>query len=226
MTMSSSSGLKDTLKSVLPEEILPCQRREDQLPYIKNALMRTLPATDSKNLKNDLEWKFLLDRHSFQKKKQLKKKKSFLTRKQRSELNLLKLPKDGWSYVSLQPIRDMWKDYMRQNLSLFKVPQCIDQEWSTFSSVLAKSELVGAELTVIKSKIPSQVGMSGTVILETKMTFQIVVNDSKLKTLVKDNSVFEFHLDNIKFTIYGKHITTRPSERSVKKIRGQMVPEL
>ncbi|KAG5897844.1 hypothetical protein JTB14_011842 [Gonioctena quinquepunctata] len=224
--MDSTSELKNTLKRALPEEILPNPTPVDYLSYIKNALIRTLPTTDSRNLKSDLEWTFWLDRHSFQKKKPLKRKKSFLTRKQRSELNLLSLPKRGWNYSSLQAVRDMWKDYMRQNLSLTKAPTCTDQDWSAFSAVLAKSELVGAELKVVQSKVPSQVGLRGTIVLETKMTFQIVAQDSKLKTIVKDSAVFEFFVDNMKFTIYGKHIMTRPSERSVKKIRGQMLPDL
>ncbi|KAJ8946136.1 hypothetical protein NQ314_008958 [Rhamnusium bicolor] len=155
-----------------------------------------------------------------------KRRKLFLSRKQRLELNLLKLPTDGWNYSSLEPLRTMWIDYMRQNLNINKVPKCTDQDWSAFSTIVSKAELVGAEMTVVKSKVPNQIGMKGTVVLETKMTFQIVTSQSKLKTVIKETSVFQFQLDNMKFTVYGKHIATRPSERSVKKIKGQMVPDL
>lgn len=48
--------------------------------------------------------------------------------------------------------------------------------------IVAKSEMVGAELKVIKSKVPSLVGMQGTVVLETKMTFQIVTPQNQLKS--------------------------------------------
>lgn len=44
--------------------------------------------------------------------------------------------------------------------------------------------------------------------------------------IVKETAVFQFQLNNIRFTVYGKYIATRPSERSVKKIKGFMVPEL
>ncbi|KAJ8957915.1 hypothetical protein NQ318_001912 [Aromia moschata] len=120
----------------------------------------------------------------------------------------------------------MWKDYMRQNLDLARAPSCRDQEWGAFSAIVAKSELIGAELMVVKSKVPNQIGITGTVVLETKTTFQIVTPQSKLKILVKDTSVFQFCLDDMKFTVYGKHIATRPSERSKKKIRLQMIPDL
>lgn len=145
--------------------------------------MKTLPSTDSKNLNTDMKWNFLLDKHSLHKKKKIQKKKTFLTRNQKRELNLLTLPKEGWNYKSLQGLREMWKDYMKQNLNLIsKAPSYTDQEWTAFSNVLAKSELIGAEITVIKSKVPNQVGMTGTVVLETKMTFQLVTPQSKLKS--------------------------------------------
>lgn len=124
----------------------------------------------------------MLEKHSLRKDQVQKGKKTFLTRKQRLELGLLKIPKEGWNYASLEPLRGMWKEYMRENLEMIKAPNCVDQEWNVFSTIVAKSELVGAEMTIIKSKVPSQVGMSGTVILETKMTFQIVTRESKLKS--------------------------------------------
>lgn len=145
--------------------------------------MKTLPSTDSKNLTSEMKWNFLLEKHSLIKKKTLQKKKTFLTRNQRKQLNLLTLPKEGWNYNSLEMLRDMWKSYMRENLDLLsKAPSFTHQDWNSFSNIVAKSELIGSELTVIKSKVPNQVGMTGTVILETKMTFQIVTQQSKLKS--------------------------------------------
>ncbi|CAH0549221.1 unnamed protein product [Brassicogethes aeneus] len=176
-------------------------------------------------------FRFLL--HKFRTAKKIKRKgvkKTFLTRKERRELEMLKLPKAGWNYNSLQSIRNMWREYMTQNLDLCdttnKIPKCTDSEWTAFSTILAKSELVGAELEVVRSKTPSLVGMIGTLVLETKMTLQIVTKDNKLKIVPKECSVFEFRLNNMKFTVFGKQIMTKPSERSAKKIKGQMYPDL
>ncbi|KAJ8913689.1 hypothetical protein NQ315_007406 [Exocentrus adspersus] len=224
----STGELKKLINSSLPEEILPgpSLSQDQSIEFIKNLLIQNLPNSDSKNLKTDLQWKYVLEKHSLQKRPKPKRKKTFLTRKQRLELGLLKLPKQGWNYASLQPLRDMWKEYMRENLELTTAPSCTDADWSSFSTVVAKSELVGAEITVIRSKVPSLVGLSGTLVLETKMTFQIVTPRSELKTIVKPTSVFEFHLDSMRFVVFGKHIATRPQERSVKKIKSQMVPDL
>lgn len=57
------------------------------------------------------------------------------------DLNLLKLPKEGWNYNKLEPIRQMWKEYMIDNLELINkekevsmksVPKCDDSEWPNF----------------------------------------------------------------------------------------------
>lgn len=172
------------MQEPLPKEIIPGKQLSeiDSKIFIRDFLIKTLPKTDSTNLNTEMKWNFLLDKHSFRKKKKVQKRKTFLTRNQRRELNLLSLPKEGWNYSSLEALRIMWKDYMKQNLDLLsKAPSYTNQDWTSFSNILAKSELIGAELTVIKSKVPNQVGMSGTVVLETKMTFQIVTPESKLK---------------------------------------------
>ncbi|XP_044260137.1 ribonuclease P protein subunit p29 [Tribolium madens] len=197
--------------------------------YLQKLLKKELPKGDSQQLVHDLKWQFLLDKHQSSKKrnKPIRKKKTFLTRKERKELNILKLPKSDWDYSSLESIRKMWRQYMNQNLELAgPVPRCSDQDWTNFSTILAKSELIGSEIKVVRSKCPRHVGLSGTVVLETKMTFQIVTPKSQLKIIPKNTSVFQFTLDKIKFTVFGKHIMTKPSERSVKKIKSLMLPDL
>ncbi|GJQ78154.1 hypothetical protein Trydic_g2486 [Trypoxylus dichotomus] len=92
--------------------------------------------------------------------------------------------------------------------------------------VLNKSELIGAEISVVRSKVPSYVGVKGIIVFETKFTFQIVTPESKFKVITKDSSVFEIYLRNMKFTIYGKSMLTRPSDKSIKKIKSYIFPDL
>ncbi|KAF2887673.1 hypothetical protein ILUMI_18500 [Ignelater luminosus] len=161
------------------------------------------------------------------KSKFVKRKKLFLTRSQRKDLNLLKLPKDGWNYNDLQLMRNMWMEYMRKNLGLIKkTPSCEESSWCNLSSILTKSEFIGAEITVIRSTVPSTVGITGTVVLETKSTFQVVTPNSQLKNLLKRPSVFVFTLDGRKFTIFGKHLNIKPNERSIKKIKISILPDI
>ncbi|RZC38272.1 UPF0086 domain containing protein, partial [Asbolus verrucosus] len=213
----------------LPEEyVCDAPNLKNKTGFVEDLLQKSVPKGDLKNIQKDLQWQFLLDKQRYDKKiRPIRKKKTFLTRKERRELNILKLPRTGWNYESLEDMRAMWRQYMRQNLELVdKAPNCSDQDWSNFSTILARSELIGSEIKVVASKVASQVGISGTVVLETKMTFQIVTPASKFKTLPKNTSLFEFNLDNLKFKVFGKSIMTKPSERSVKKIKSQMLPDL
>lgn len=239
--------ISDILYKGLPEEYLKnAPDIGNPNAYLEKLLRKELPPHDAQNLSKDLLWQFLLEKHqSLQKKKKpIRKKKTFLTRKERKELNILKLPKSDWDYNSLESIRKLWRQYMKQNLDLAgPAPSCSDKDWTNFATILARSELIGSEIKVVRSKCPSHVGLTGTVVLETKMTFQIVTPMSQFKSnffalpllqianfcvvvIPKNSSVFEFFLDTIKFTVFGKHIMTKPSERSVKKIRLQMLPDL
>ncbi|ERL95031.1 uncharacterized protein LOC109543774 [Dendroctonus ponderosae] len=224
-----SDNPKERVNAVLPQDILPGPdlAKSEAVDYIQSFIKQTVPSADLRNLKTDLKWQFLLEHHSVIKAKRRKQKKTFLTRQQRKSMGLLKLPSEGWNYQSLEKMRNLWQDYMRGNLELVnRAPSCSDQEWNSFSVIVAKSEMVGAELKVVKSKVPSLIGMSGTVVLETKMSFQLVTPENKLKTILKDTSVFEFVIDKLKFTFFGKHLATRPSDRSVKKIKSIMHPDL
>ena len=174
--------------SNLPENYLPdAPEIGEPYKYIENLLLKELPKSDSKNLSHELKWTFLLEKHRSTKKKPkpIRKKKTFLTRKERKELDILKLPKTGWDYDSLAPIRQMWREYMKQNLELVgPAPSCTDSDWSNFSTILARSEVIGSELKVVRSKVPSHIGLSGTVVLETKTTFQIVTPQSQFKSKI------------------------------------------
>ncbi|KAF5296320.1 hypothetical protein FQA39_LY12537 [Lamprigera yunnana] len=197
--------------------------------YIIGLLKDKLPQSTAKaELDKGLDWNFMLNIKTRKKAKgNVKKKKIFLTCNERRKLDILKVPKQGWNYKELEIMRELWKGYMRKNLSLYKkVPNVTHSNWNNFNITLGKSEFIGADLTVIRSKVVNQVGMTGTVVFETKATFQIVNVQNELKTLIKEPSVFSFKLDDIIFTIFGKHMLTRPSERSVKKLKQNILPDL
>lgn len=141
------------------------------------------------------------------------------------------MPKSEWNYRSLAPLRAVWQQYMRQNLDCvaIRAPDCVEADWPNVSTILARSELIGAEVTVVRSTVPTYVGITGTVVLETKMTFQIVTaRGAQLKIVTKASAVFEFVLAEppMRLIVFGKHLVARPSERSVRKIKSSMVPDL
>lgn len=161
---------------------MPLSDKPQTSRYVENLINTEMQPRDANRACASLNWKFKLQHLPIHKPKQIQRKRKFLTRKQRKQLNLLKLPKTDWDYSKLESLRTMWKQYMRQNLDLGgPLPDFTSSDWGNFATILARSELVGAEMTVVRSKVPNLVGMTGTVVLETKMTFQIVTKESKLK---------------------------------------------
>lgn len=174
--------------------------------------------------KNDFTFRMITQIRKPKDKYKYRPKKKYLTKQMRRENNLDKLPKNDWNYNALQEMRNMWHSYMTKclaslHLASEKVPDVTDNKYAQFHSVLAKSELTGANITVEKSNNPSYVGMEGTIVLETQQTFQIVTPKNQLKILLKSGSVFIFHVGSMQFTIYGNSLLIRPHERCVKKIK-------
>jgi len=80
-------------------------------------------------------------------------------------------------------------------------------------------ELIGLKVKVINSLSIPYIGLSGTVVDETKNTFVISTKKGE-KRIPKKGCVFLFSLpDKSKVKVVGEHIAFRPYDRP-KKIRG------
>ena len=84
---------------------------------------------------------------------------------------------------------------------------------------LLRHEFVGLDAEVVKSSNPSQIGISGKIIKETRNTLVILHNDLE-KMVIKDIAVFHFVLtDGTVVEIDGKAIVGRPENRLKKRVR-------
>ena len=75
---------------------------------------------------------------------------------------------------------------------------------------LFSHELIGQHITVVGSTNAAQVGMTGKIVDETKMTL-VVGHAQQRKTLLKSNIIFT--VGNSHHLIRGKEILKRPEER-------------
>ena len=82
---------------------------------------------------------------------------------------------------------------------------------------LARDELIGLDVKIIKCTDPSWEGKKGNIIDETKNTFLIKL-ENKEKRIAKKTAVFEFEYDDKKITIPGIMIAHKPWDR-IKKVR-------
>lgn len=80
------------------------------------------------------------------------------------------------------------------------------------NSNILSHELIGLDTTIIKSNSSTWLGLSGTIIDETKST--LTINTSKgTKMIPKHNNFWHFNLHGENITINGKSLLKRPWER-------------
>lgn len=84
---------------------------------------------------------------------------------------------------------------------------------------LLRQEFVGLDAKVVKSSNPSQTGISGKIIKETRNTL-VILHKNVEKTVIKDVVVFHFIMpDGTVVEVDGKVIVGRPENRLKKRIR-------
>ncbi|XP_021196314.3 ribonuclease P protein subunit p29 [Helicoverpa armigera] len=192
-------------------------------------LKSNVSKSGQQNLDAELKKVFVLakKRGKSQKRKPNKKKVRCLTRVEKRSLGFYNIPRNEVKYNDVVPLNEIWQNYMKDLLELDKpVPDYTSKAWETFTQTLFKADFHGSILNVVRSKCPSYVGKCGICIMDTRNTFKIVSKDNITTTIPKRDCVFEMHLGTQKVTLFGKHLCVRPAERSTKKIKGHIHPDL
>ena len=87
------------------------------------------------------------------------------------------------------------------------------------SPSIVQNELIGLDIEVVKSPNSNLIGIAGRVVNETRNTFTIF-QENKEKTIIKENSIFNFSLPNGTIVeIDGKILIGRPEDRIKKRPR-------
>lgn len=192
-------------------------------------LKENVPRGDIANIESELKKDFVFAKKKSRvpKKNKQKKKTRCLTRNEKKNLGFYDIPRHSIKYCDVQPMNEIWTGYMTQILELDSaIPSCTSKSWDNFTQTLYKADFHGSILEVVRSKCPSYVGKIGICIMDTRNTFKIVSKDNVVTTIPKKVSVFEMHLKDLRITLFGKHLCVRPAERSTKKIKTQLHPDL
>jgi ribonuclease P protein subunit POP4 len=84
---------------------------------------------------------------------------------------------------------------------------------------LVRHELIGLDARVVESTNPSQLGLSGRVVDETRNILSIETRDG-VRNLPKDSCTFSFHIPSGEWVrVDGKLLVARPEDRVKKKHR-------
>lgn len=195
-----------------------------------------LPTSDHKEIKGELKKTYPLHKQKGGKIKtpQSKRKGKYLTAHERRKLGLNRLPKSGGlKYCDCLELNQMWEGYMRDVLGWKdQSPNAIIPNKSRnenksdkilnigdeqFRMRICRADFHGALVKITKSRVPSQIGVQGYVVMETRNTLQLLTDKDLIKIIPKSGTSFSFALDNHLFTVGGSNFCIKPSERAVKK---------
>jgi ribonuclease P protein subunit POP4 len=144
----------------------------------------------------------------------LKKRKKTINRNERKSLGLHEIPEEARKWDFFVPLHELWKGYMKDVITDTTNSDAV------FSKFI-KADLHGAILTVVQSKCPSNIGISGIVAKDTEHTFVLITKQNEMKIIPKQNNVFTCFVNEILVTIYGNQYRHRPAERVSKKFKNR-----
>ncbi|KAI8912551.1 Rof/RNase P-like protein [Gorgonomyces haynaldii] len=151
-------------------------------------------------------------------KKQLKKqrRKKLWNRKERKQSGLYEIKETQYDFYL--PLHEMWKQYIEKAVDLTNHEAMANQ--------LLKADFHGCLMTIVQSKSPFYVGISGICVRDTENTFQLVTPTNELKIVPKQNNIFQFEIKNKIIKLFGSHLRTRPQDRANKKFKPKTTVEM
>lgn len=170
-----------------------------------------------------------------------KQKPRPLSAAQKRKLGLNEIPKEQQKYTIYEPLHTLWVGYMREILGLDGETSANAKAHVTPSSggqMLASADMHGAQLSVVRSRCVSRVGLAGIVVRDTRYTFELVTKDNVVKSVPKEHTVFRFEIpllpreegegrrEALVFEIFGHQFQTRAPDRANRKFRLHYQPDL
>ncbi|XP_078041958.1 ribonuclease P/MRP subunit POP4 [Augochlora pura] len=216
------------LPTSLTKQISTCKNSEQ---YIINFLQNTLPSADTDSIEDGLRKSLILIKHKGKWNKTKRCRGKLLTSRKRMQLGLRKVGcKNDMKYKDLLPLNQLWLNYMQQMLGskfFSNVPAGpTDPNWENVNQQLIKADYHGSEISVVGSRCPSLIGLSGIVIQDTKSTFRICGKDDVIRTIPKDVVLLNIRIKNVNLELFGKDLSVKPIERAIKKLKHGRVYEL
>lgn len=225
--MSNRAKLCTPLPGHLTNRITICENSEQ---YVVNFLQDLLPPSDCKSISDELRKTFILDKFKVKHKSKPNCKGTSARRRLRFGLSNIG-DKSQIKYSDLLPLNQLWLQYMQGmlgNKPFTSIPDNpINPNWENVNQQLIKADFHGAKVSISRSKCPTLVGLIGIVIQDTKNSFRICGTDNVIRTIPKDVVKIHIHLDNgVILKSFGRQLSVRPVERTVKKFKNTRVVQL
>ncbi|KAI9163817.1 Ribonuclease P protein subunit p29 [Paramyrothecium foliicola] len=156
-----------------------------------------------------------------------------LSSRQRKQLGLYDIPRDGQKYAIYEPLNKLWLGYAREVLG-----SDVHNGGPGAAAKLASAEFHGAEVEVSRSRCPGRVGIKGIVVRDRKFVFEIITKKRGLKVVPKEGTTFRVEVpiaredngtatsaseQNFVFEILGDQLMLRSADRANRKFKAHFL---
>ena len=155
----------------------------------------------------------------------------FLPREKR-QLGLYDIPKDGQKYSIYAPLNNLWQGYAQEILG-----SDVFRGGPNAAAKLASAELQGAFAEVVKCTCPSRVGIKGIIVRDRKYVLEVVMERNGLKTIPKEGTTFRIKVESpdasdmeksepFIFDVLGDQLMLRSADRANRKFKTHFLTTL
>eukprot|EP01105_Mastigella_eilhardi_P001622 TRINITY_DN11915_c0_g1_i1.p1 TRINITY_DN11915_c0_g1~~TRINITY_DN11915_c0_g1_i1.p1 ORF type:complete len:270 (+),score=48.40 TRINITY_DN11915_c0_g1_i1:108-812(+) len=152
--------------------------------------------------------------------RQLRKPKEEMTARELRAHGAFEIPDALQKYSVYVPLHVLWKKYITDLMSNARA-------LSVQGFKLMKADFHGAIISVVRSRNPCLVGVSGILIQETTNALRLITPYDTLKVVPKRDNVFMLELPSgAVVTLYGNHLCQRSADRTARKFKAKPTIEL
>lgn len=158
-----------------------------------------------------------------------------LSSRERRQLGLHDIPRDGHKYEIYEPLNALWLGYAREVLG-----NDIFTGGPTAAAKLASAELHGALAEVVRSRCPGRVGIQGIVVRDRKFVLEIITRSRGLKVVPKEGTTFRIQVPATEapgpeqqvehkpfaFDVLGDQLMLRSADRANRKFKHHFLNNL
>ncbi|KAF4966568.1 hypothetical protein FSARC_5810 [Fusarium sarcochroum] len=169
------------------------------------------------------------------KKDKQKQRPKPLSSRERRNLGLYDIPKDGQKYHIYEPLSQLWLGYARELLG-----NDVFTGGPSAAVKLASAEFHGAPVQVVRSHCPSRVSIQGVVVRDRKFVFEIITKKRGVKVVPKEGTIFRIEVPSKEDTtdgeqgsgkkfaceVLGDQIMLRAPDRANKKFKAHFLSNI
>ncbi|KAI8942722.1 hypothetical protein NX059_000770 [Plenodomus lindquistii] len=169
--------------------------------------------------------------------KRSKNKPRPLSAAQKRKLCLNDIPKEHQKYALYEPLHNLWTQYMQDILGLNHADRAAHIIPSASGQLLASADMHYANVTVVRSRCVSRVGLEGLIVHDTRFTFVIITKRNVVKSVPKEHTIFRFEISlpvipgkeprkPLVLELNGEQFQARAADRANRKFRMHYQPDI